>query len=336
MPSTKQIAPLVDLEPDAKAFLADVLDGLGSSPKSLPCKYLYDERGSRLFDAICELDEYYLTRTELEIMETHAAEMAAQIGEGVMLVEYGSGSSHKTPLLLDSLIDPVAYVPVDISREHLQRSAANLSVRYPKIEVLPVCADFTEGFGLPVPKRRPTHCAVYFPGSTIGNFTTEGAGEILSQIANRCGRGGGLLIGIDLQKKPAVIEAAYNDAEGITAQFSLNLLRRINRELEADFVIDRFEHQAVYQPRCGRVEISLISQCDQSVEIASQQVQFDEGEAIQTEYSHKYTIEGFAQMAASVGLSLRRWWTDPQDRFAVLHLAILDDTTRENHDGPVS
>jgi dimethylhistidine N-methyltransferase len=315
----------VETRSESRTFLEDVLEGLSTSPKQIPSKYLYDERGSHLFDRICELEEYYLTRTELAIMERYAGEMADQIGAGVMLIEYGSGSSLKTPLLLDALLDPVAYVPVDISREHLGRSAARLSRRHPEIDVLPVCADFTAEFGLPVPNRCPTHSAVYFPGSTIGNFTPAGATAILGQIAERCGRGGGLLVGIDLQKSPTVIEAAYNDAEGVTAQFSLNLLQRINRELDAQFVVDQFAHRAVYRPQMGRVDISLVSQCDQAVEIADRRIEFAHGEAIHTEYSHKYTIDGFAKMADSVGLSLRRWWTDADEKFAVLHLAILDE-----------
>ena len=222
---------LLDLKPQAAVFLDDVVEGLSQSPKCLPCKYFYDERGSQLFDRICELDEYYLTRTELAIMRQFASEMAEQIGPGVMLVEYGSGSSIKTRLLLDHLPDPVAYVPVDISREHLQAVADQLSRAYPHIEMLPVCADFTEHFDLPVPKRRPTHVAVYFPGSTIGNLQPEDACQLLDRIARLCGVGGGLLIGVDLQKEISVIEDAYNDEAGVTAEFNLNLLKHINQLL---------------------------------------------------------------------------------------------------------
>lgn len=305
-----------------QAFRDDALAGLRGSPKSLPCKYFYDKRGSELFDEICLLDEYYLTRSELGIMERHAAEMGQQIGPGVMLVEYGSGSSVKTRYLLDGLPDPVAYVPVDISDEHLHETARELERDYPQIEILPVCADFTREFALPLSERSTTHAAVYFPGSTIGNFQPHKAAELLERITRLCGTGGGLLIGIDLQKDPRTIEAAYNDRRGVTAEFNLNLLRRINRELDGDFDLDQFEHRAVYNAQAGRVEISLVSRRDQTVEVGGEAFEFARGEAIHTEYSHKYTIDGFAEMAARAGLTLRREWTDPKRYFAVLHLAI--------------
>ncbi len=316
--------PLLDFAPTTSTFREDVVAGLSEVPRSLPCKYFYDERGSLLFDEICELDEYYLTRTELSIMDRWVAEMTAQIGPGVMLVEYGSGSSLKTRLLLDHLCDPIAYVPVDISREHLQRTADKLAIMYPHIEVLPVCADFTAGFPLPKPTRKATHSAVYFPGSTIGNFGPEAALVILTQIATMCGTGGGLLIGIDLQKDIDVIEAAYNDAKGVTSQFNLNILSRINRELNGDIKVQQFEHEAHYNQEHGRVEIRLVSQCAQEVSIGDKSFTFNKGDAILTEYSHKYTIAGFEELAIKAGLVVRRYWTDPRDRFAVLHLAVSD------------
>jgi dimethylhistidine N-methyltransferase len=320
----KQATALLDLEPTTAAFLDDVVEGLSQSPKCLPCKYFYDERGSRLFDRICELDEYYLTRAELALMRQYAAEMAEQIGPDVMLVEYGSGSSIKTRLLLDCLPDPVAYVPVDISRDHLEQTAMGLARDYPLIEVLPVCADFTQPFDLPVSLREPSHAAVYFPGSTIGNFTPDEASQLLGNIAPLCGTGGGLLIGIDLKKDVNTIEAAYDDAEGVTAEFNVNLLRRINRELGGSFRLDHFRHRAAYDPHRGRVELGLVSQRRQEVEVAGETFCFEEGEEIRTEYSHKYTIAEFAELAASVGLTLRRCWTDEDSRFAVLHFAVLD------------
>ena len=300
----------------------DVVQGLSATPKHLPCKYFYDERGSGLFDQICELDEYYLTRTELEIMERFADQMGAQIGPGVMLVEYGSGSSVKTRSLLAHLPEPVAYCPVDISGDHLQRTATQLSTDYPHLEVLPVCADFTQEFELPVSRRKATHVAVYFPGSTIGNFEPAEARQLLARISTFCGTGGGLLIGIDLQKDPRIIEAAYNDAAGITDQFNLNLLHRINRELGANFQVDQFQHRATYDETHHRVEISLVSRRDQTVTIGNRRFAFARQEAIHTEYSHKYTIEGFAQLAAGAGLTLHRHWTDDRQYFGVLHLAI--------------
>ena len=315
---------LLNLEPAAATFLDDVLAGLKTQPRHLPCKYFYDDRGSRLFDRICQLDEYYLTRAELSIMEQSAREMAARIGPRAMLIEYGSGSSVKTPLLLDPLDDPVAYVPVDISREHLQRTADELAADYPRIEVLPVCADFTRPFELPTPRRRPAHTAVYFPGSTIGNFAPPAARTMLAEIARLCGSGGGLLIGIDLQKDAATIEAAYNDAASVTAEFNLNLLRRINRELDADFDLGRFEHLARYDRRHGRIEMYLVSQCDQTVRVGGESFTLVCGEWIRTEFSYKYRIDGFAHMAADAGLTLMRHWTDAQQRFSVLHLAVAN------------
>lgn len=315
---------LLDFEPAVEAFYEDVVAGLGGEKKSLPCKYFYDERGSQLFDQICQLDEYYLTRTELAIMRRHAGEIAAQIGPGVMLIEYGSGSSVKTRLLLDRLQEPAAYVPVDISRDHLQASANRLSAHYPRLEVLPVCADFTQAFDLPEPKRVPTHNAVYFPGSTIGNFQPAAAEAMLRRIVNLTGCGGGLVIGVDLQKDAQTLEAAYDDRAGITAEFNLNLLHRINRELGGDFDVDQFTHQARYNRAEGRIEIALISQCDQTARIGPETFDFHDGEAIHTEYSHKYTIAGFAELAARAGLTLRRAWTDDKDRFAVLHFVTVD------------
>ena len=324
MSDSSSATTLQNCEPVVETFLDEVQAGLRMAPRRLPCKYFYDQRGSRLFDQICELDEYYLTRTELSIMRRYAPEMTEQIGPGVMLIEYGSGSSVKTRILLGHLLDPVSYVPVDISRKHLQEAADRLSLAYPDIEVLPVCADFTEEFELPVSARVPSHNAVYFPGSTIGNFQPDVAIEMLSRIAPLCGTGGGLLIGIDLHKDTPTIEAAYNDARGVTAEFNLNLLHRINRELDGDFDLDQFEHYASYNVDLGRVEIHLVSQCDQRVTIGDESFDFDKNESICTEYSHKYTVEGFAAMAADAGLTLRRTWTDDDRHFAVLHFAVLD------------
>jgi dimethylhistidine N-methyltransferase len=303
-------------------FVQDCLDGLSADPKRLPSKYFYDGRGSQLFDQICELDEYYVTRTELAIMQSHGAAMAQCIGPGVRLIEYGSGSSVKTRILLDHLEDPVAYVPVDISRDHLLATADRLTNDYPQLEVLPVHADFTRDFALPTPQHKPTHSAVYFPGSTIGNFTPERAHGILARIAPMCGSGGGLLIGIDLQKDVHLLESAYNDAAGVTAAFNLNLLQRINRELDATFNVEQFSHRAVYNLEFQRIEMHLVSQVDQQMELAGHRFQFAAGESICTEYSHKYTIEGFAEQAERVGLVLHHHWTDELKRFAVLHLVV--------------
>jgi dimethylhistidine N-methyltransferase len=306
-----------------RVFLRDVIAGLRSTPKQLPCKYFYDRRGSELFDRICQLDEYYLTRAELALMDQFAPEMGAQIGAGAMLVEYGSGSSVKTRYLLDGLPDPVAYVPVDISGDHLQQTAGELARDYPRIEILPVCADFTKDFALPRSRQPASHAAVYFPGSTIGNFLPGEAVALLRRITRMCGTGGGLLIGIDLKKSIPTIEAAYNDRLGVTAEFNLNLLRHINRELGADFDLDRFFHQARYNAELGRVEMHLISRRAQTVTLGGETVEFEPGETICTEHSHKYTVDEFAAVASAAGLTLRREWTTEKREFAVLHFAVL-------------
>src|SRR4051812_8005440 len=284
-----------------RTFMRDVLAGLRSEPKRLSCKYFYDRRGSELFERICQLDEYYLTRSELAIMDQFAPEMGAQIGSDAMLVEYGSGSSVKTRYLLDALPDAAAYVPVDISGELLRQSARELARDYPRIEILPVCADFTKHFALPLLTRSATHTAVYFPGSTIGNFLPMGATEVLCRVAKICGKGGGLLIGIDLKKDAVTIEAAYNDRLGVTAEFNLNLLHRMNRELGANFKVDQFLHQALYNSHLGRVEMYLVSRRTQAVTIGGQSFAFSAGETICTEYSHKYTVDEFASIAATSG-----------------------------------
>jgi dimethylhistidine N-methyltransferase len=301
-------------------FLHDVRVGLRQRRKRLPCKYLYDQRGSELFDQICELDEYYPTRTELAITRQYAGEIADQIGDGAALVEYGSGSSVKTRLLLDELTTARAYVPIDISREHLAAAAARIRESYPALAVLPVCADFTHPIELPEFPKRPTHAAVYFPGSTIGNFPPADAQNLLKSIRSTVGDGGGVVLGIDLQKPVEVVEAAYNDGEGVTAAFNLNLLERINRELGADFCIDDFEHRADYNVKHGRIDMLLVAQRDQVVEIAGEQVEFRAGETIHTEHSHKYTLDGFSELAAEAGLTLRKAWTDARRWFAVVHL----------------
>jgi dimethylhistidine N-methyltransferase len=310
---------VVECEPGRQVFLDDVLHGLRQQRKCLPCKYLYDEAGSRLFDRICELDEYYLTRTELAVMQENARDVARRLGDRVLLVEYGSGSSVKTRLLLDHLAAPAGYVPVDISREHLEASAARLARAYPQVEVLAVCADFTGKFDLPEPSQQAAHTVVYFPGSTIGNFEPNDAAVVLRRIADLCGPGGGLLIGVDLKKDARTIEAAYNDSQGVTAEFNLNVLCRINRELGADFRVDRFRHSAVYSAPRGRVELGLVSRCRQSATVADEVFWFDEGEEIRTEYSHKYTVDEFREIAGRARWTLDTYWTDPERRFAVLY-----------------
>ena len=305
-------------------FRADVLRGLSAAVKAIPCKYFYDEAGSKLFDRICELEEYYPTRTELTIMEQHVQEMADLAGPACLLVEYGSGSSVKSRLLLDRLETPAAYVPVDISREHLRSSASALARAYPHLEVLPICADFTQPLDLPVPALPFRRRLIYFPGSTIGNFTPAEAIRLLRRTAQLGGPGSGLLLGVDLKKDPQILHAAYNDRRGVTAAFNLNLLERINRELGADFQTAQFWHHASYNPREGRIEMYLISQREQRVRIGSQAFTLAEGEAIRTEYSYKYNSADLRHLAKAGGYEVRRVWTDERNHFCVAYLIVAE------------
>ncbi|MGH8279452.1 MAG: L-histidine N(alpha)-methyltransferase [Gammaproteobacteria bacterium] len=311
---------LRDYEPPVGEMRCEILAGLQATPKTLPSKYFYDERGSELFEQICELPEYYITRTELGIMETHAADMAAALGPRILLVEPGSGTSLKTRLLIDRLQEPDAYLPVDISREHLVTAADRLNRLYPGLEVLPVCADFNQPFALPKPKHPAARTIMYFPGSTIGNFEPAGAVQFLQHLAKLAGPNGGLLIGADLQKDVTVLERAYNDAAGITAAFNLNLLVRLNRELDCNFNVKHFCHRAIYNHAEGRVEMHLISLDEQTVNIAEQTLHFHTGEHLITEYSYKYTLPGFAALAAQAGLGVRKVWTNEQRWFSVQYL----------------
>jgi L-histidine N-alpha-methyltransferase len=309
---------LVDLSPAVDEFRADVLSGLSRRRRHLPCKYFYDSRGSDLFDRICGLEEYYPTRTEMAIMREFAREMAAAIGPRATLIELGSGSSLKTRLLIDALPALARYVPVDISGAHLHCAAAQLAREYPDLRITPFCADFTRGFRLPR-SLGSARRVVYFPGSTIGNFVPREARRLLGRVARLVGPQGGLLIGIDLVKHPRTLVAAYNDAQGVTAAFNLNLLARINRELGGTFDRAAFRHLAVYDSARRRIEMHLASTRQQSVLVDGERFEFEPGETICTEYSHKYTILRFAAHAASAGLRLARAWTDPRRWFAVLY-----------------
>jgi dimethylhistidine N-methyltransferase len=298
-------------------FRDDVIDGLQRSQKTLPSKYFYDAEGSRLFDCICELDAYYPTRTELAIMERHIDDIGRRIGPRAMLIEPGSGSSLKTRILLDHLPEVAAYVPVEICREHLEQAAADLAAIYPDVQILPLCADFTEDFELPASDCQPSRKVVFFPGSTIGNFMPDQARRLLRQMADLAGRGGGLLIGVDLKKDRRILERAYNDQAGVTAAFNRNLLVRINRELDADFDLDTFSHRAFYNAQRGRVEMHLVSDAEQSVMVDGVQIDFDEGESIRTECSHKYSVQEFRDLAASAGYREVDLWIDPDRLFSV-------------------
>ena len=255
-------------------------------------------------------------------MEQHAAEMAGLLGRRCLLIEYGSGSSVKTRRLLDRLRDPAGYVPIDVSGEHLRRSAQALGEEYPDIEVLPVCADFTRPLGLPACRKAAARRVVYFPGSTLGNFTPEAALVLLRQTAGLCGRGGGLLLGIDLRKDPRVIEAAYNDRRGVTAAFNRNILVRINRELGADFDVEQFAHRAFFNAAQGRIEMHLVSRRDQVVRLAGMPFFFAKGESIHTESSYKYTFLALADLAVASGFATARVWEDERQYFCVVYLTL--------------
>jgi dimethylhistidine N-methyltransferase len=300
----------------------EVLEGLARAEKWLPCKYFYDAVGSELFERICELPEYYLTRTELGILELHVAEMAAALGPRVRLVEFGSGSSTKTRLLLDRLQAPAAYVPVDLAADMLARSTAALRARYPALGVLPLCCDYTEGLALPPAPPGTARTVCYFPGSTIGNFTDAEAEAFLHGIARVCGHDGGLLLGADLEKDLAVLLPAYADASGVTAAFNKNLLRRVNVELGADFALDAFEHRSIWNGRESRIEMQLISRAPQTAHVAGVAVPFRAAEVLTTEYSHKYTLAGLAELAGRAGFAVEKVWTDARAWFAVLLLRV--------------
>lgn len=306
------------LDPDAER--RDVMARLLREPASISPKYFYDEVGCALYGAICRLPEYYPTRTEGALMRRYGREMAEALGSNALLIEYGSGSSLKTRILLDHLHEPAAYVPVDISREHLLASAASIAAAYPGLEVRPVCADFTQPFAVPTPRRAPWQRVVYFPGSTIGNFPKEEAGAFLKEMARVAGPGGGLLIGVDLKKDRQVLHAAYNDAAGVTADFNLNLLTRINRELGADFNTDAFAHDARWSEAEGRIEMHLVSRRPQTVQVVGERFDFARGESLLTEYSCKYALDEFLALAAPAGFALRRTWVDGRGWFGVLYL----------------
>jgi L-histidine N-alpha-methyltransferase len=305
-----------------RQFLKDVFQGMKRPQKEIACKYFYDEVGSALFDEICELEEYYLTRTEMAILETHVAEMADSIGEDCELIELGSGNAHKTRLLLEQLRSPRAYLPVDISREPLEISAFRLAAQFPDLRVLPVHGDFTEPLLLPETGDPRARRVVYFPGSTIGNFSPGAATKLLFTIAWLVGDGGGLLIGFDLDKDAHIVWPAYNDSRGVSAAFNLNVLERINRELGADFDLTTFSHRADYVRSKERMEMYLVSRISQVVRIAGTEFAFDEGETIHTEYSYKYSLENFSRLTARAGFSLAGQWTDPKRYFAVQYLVV--------------
>ncbi|HKT18254.1 MAG TPA: L-histidine N(alpha)-methyltransferase [Stellaceae bacterium] len=318
MKTNRARATFHDLAPEAESFRDCVLEGLSRRAKSVPCRFLYDARGSDLFEEICELPEYYPTRTETAILAARAPEIAAVMGPRCELIEFGSGSSRKVRLLLDALREPAAYVAIDISGEALRQAANDLAASFPTLAVVAVCADYMRPLELPeLPAAGEGSRLAFFPGSTIGNLEPALAIEFLSGCRRVIGKSGAMLVGVDLQKDPDILNAAYNDSRGVTAAFNLNLLARANRELGGDFNLDRFAHDAAYDAKAGKIEIFIRSRADQIVTVAGRRFRFAEGERIHTEDSWKYTIAGFRQLAVRAGYRPSRCWTDPAALFSV-------------------
>lgn len=301
-------------------FMREVIAGLTAEQKRIPSKYFYDEKGSQLFDEICVLEEYYPTRTEMGIMSQYVDEMVECIGSDAALIEYGSGSSLKTRILLQNHNSLAAYIPIDISKEHLHTSAAQLSEAFPHIEIAPVHADYSTEIVLPEPWRNTGRKVVYFPGSTIGNFTPDEAVDFLRRVRALCNPSGGLLLGVDLKKDVDRLEAAYNDARGVTAAFNLNVLDHINGELGANFAVEDFAHYAFYNEVAGRIEMHLRSEKDQVVTVGSERFSFAAGETIHTENSYKYTLEEVEAIGLKAGLKVQKVWTDDEQLFSVQFL----------------
>jgi len=315
------LATFVDLAPIEERFREAALSGLSNPRKSIPCRFLYDQRGSALFDVICDLPEYYVTRTEIRILQERAGEIAALAGPRCQLVEFGSGASRKVKLLLSALKNPLAYIPVDISPEFLRLSAVGIVKEFPGVDVIAVCADFAEPQQLPDYIFWPFGSRLgFFPGSTIGNLTPDEAVSFLRGCRSLLRAGGGMVVGVDLKKDPDVLHDAYNDADGVTAAFTLNLLQRMNREIGGDFDIDRFSHEAFYNTAAGRIEIYIRSLMNQIVGVAGKRIAFASGERIHVEYSYKYAIEEFQCLAGRAGFSPAAVWTDRNNLFSVHYL----------------
>jgi dimethylhistidine N-methyltransferase len=317
-----------DRRPPVNDLLEIAQRGLALKPKRLPSWLFYDERGSALFERICEQPEYYLTRCEIALMDEHAEGIANTLGSDVRLVEYGSGNARKTRMLLQHLHEPVAYVPVEISPEPLRQSVERLAGEFPRLPVQPLCADFSRPLRLPIPPRAPRRTVVYFPGSTIGNFENREAAVLLRKMRNEMGDAGGILIGVDLKKDHALIEAAYNDRAGVTAEFTLNMLARLNREIGSNFELSAFAHRAHYNPMAGRIETHIVSRREQQVKVGRVNVAFREDEAMLVEYSCKHSLADFAALAARAGLAVLRTWTDPEQMFSLQYLVRASTVAR--------
>lgn len=310
---------LYDLHPPLDDFRAEVLQGLKQPQKAIPAKFLYDKKGAELFDRICTLDEYYLTRTEMDILRNNAQEIATLIGDGA-LIEFGSGSSQKVRIILDAMEELPVYVALDISKQHLWESCNALVEAYPKLEAIAICTDYTQPITLPdIPALEGKHRVAFFPGSSIGNLEPKEVIQFLHNTANLLDRQGSLLIGVDLKKSKDILEPAYDDTKGISAAFALNLLARINRELNADFDLANFKYEAFYNP-IGRIEMYIVSLKEQVVRIDNQPIYFEQGEKLRTEHSYKYGISEFQELAIEAGFEPKCVWTDPQQLFSLHYL----------------
>ncbi|MCC6712278.1 MAG: L-histidine N(alpha)-methyltransferase [Candidatus Dadabacteria bacterium] len=318
----KNLLRVEKYEPEVEALIDEVVDGFTSRQKQLPCKLFYDKEGSSLFDEICTLDEYYLTRTERAIMRDNIGAIANTIGENSLLIELGSGSSRKIRLLLDNLKNPAGYVPIDISEEHLVDSVRSLANDYPDLRIMPVYADYTQLVKFPDFDFPYSRKVVYYPGSTIGNFSPPAARRFMKNIAGWSGRGSGLLIGVDLVKDKGVLERAYNDGRGVTAKFNLNILKRLNREIGTDFNLGKWEHYARYDSSKNRIEMHLRSLADQMVHVNGSVFGVKRGETILTEYSYKYTLKGFKELVSG-SFAVEKVWTDVDMNFSVQYLTVL-------------
>jgi dimethylhistidine N-methyltransferase len=307
-------------------FLSDVVQGLSGNPRSLPCKYLYDERGSELFEAICDTRDYYVTRADLALHESHLEEISRLIGPNAHVIEFGSGAGVKTRHLLDALDSPRGYTPIEISSAALRASAAELKAQFPELDIEPLRADYTqpidgEALDLAPPARRRV---IYFPGSTISNFEHDEARDFLARMGRIVGPDGGILIGVDLLKDEQRLIQAYDDRDGVTAKFNLNILRRLTRDLDADIDIDAFGHEARFNGDLGRIEMHLVALKDTTIDLDGKRFRFDQGESIHTENSHKYSIEGFTALAESAGLRSDKVWTDPDALFSMHWLTLSE------------
>lgn len=305
--------------PDSRAAFAwAALDGLAQPQKSIPCTWLYDRRGSELFEQITTLEEYYPTRLEIGLLRRHGAEMAVAIGDTAVVVEIGSGSSRKTPLLLRQLQAPRAYVPVDIAPHCLEASVAMLKAEFADLPMYPLVADFNQPLRLPA-ELRTSVCRhlCFFPGSTIGNLDPEEARAFLRRMASSLGPEAWMLIGVDTTRDPTALIPAYDDPGGVTAAFNLNLLTRLNRELGSDFDLSAFRHEVRYDARHGRIEMHLVSRHAQTVRLLGKRFRFEAGESVHTENSYKYPVADFQALAESAGWQPARCWTDGKAHFSI-------------------